>query len=285
MLPNYLHISEALRIFATAVVHQSQEHIKPMHRHVALRLVLEGGFFPDEITPHPPLAATKSRGRWSLKYAPDVETSSELTVLGGMKTKQIDVVVAKSGIGPVLAISLKGTFRAYRNLVNRMEEAIGDSTNVHVMYPGLVYGFLSLMRANREADGYARNDVGVLRDNNISPQILRYQAALSEMTGRRFVRNDYTRYESVGIILVENGRGIPEIISDEFPAGGSPLRIESFFPRLFETYDLRFPARAERIPIARRVEWAVDSPIFKSIVKSNRLPLEDSLGYIPRIAD
>lgn len=46
MQPEFLHIDEALRVFATAVVHQSQEHIRPMHRHVVLRLVLEGGLFP-----------------------------------------------------------------------------------------------------------------------------------------------------------------------------------------------------------------------------------------------
>jgi len=285
MLPNYVRMEDALRVFATAAVHQSQEHIRPMHRHVALRLVLEGGFLPDEITPHPPLRATRRRGNWVLEYSPEAETKRELTVLGGMKTKQIDVVVAKRGIGPVLAISIKGTFRAYRNLVNRMEEAIGDSTNVHVMYPGLVYGFLSLARANRESDGYAGNNIGVHQDNTIAPPIMRYHAALSEMTGRRFVRNDYTRYESVGLILVENGPEAPKLINDEFPADSSVLRIESFFPRLFGTYDLRFPARAEHVPITRRVQWAIDSPIFNAIIESNRLPLEDSLDYIPRIAD
>ena len=119
--------------------------------------------------------------------APEVETASESTVFGGMKTKQIDVVVAKSGIGPVLAVSLKGTFRAYRNLVNRMEEAIGDSTNVHVMYPGMVYGFLSLIRANRASEGYSANDIGIGANSTVSPQIQRYLAALNEMTGRKFV--------------------------------------------------------------------------------------------------
>jgi len=89
---------------------------------VALRLVVEGGFWPDEITPHPPVKARKIREGWSLEYAPELETTSESTVFGGMKTKQIDVVVAKNGVGPVLAVSVKGTFRAYRNLVNRMEE-------------------------------------------------------------------------------------------------------------------------------------------------------------------
>ena len=199
---DFLRISEALRVFASATVHQSQAHIKPTHRHASTRLVIEGGFLPDEITPHPPIRAVHGSSGWSLEYAPEEETAGELTVFGGMKTKQIDVVVAKTGIGPVVAVSVKGTFRAYRNLVNRMEEAIGDSTNVHVMYPGLVYGFLSLLRANRETDGYSANDLRIAADNSVSPQIKRYYAALCEMTGRRFIRDDYTRYEAVALVVV-----------------------------------------------------------------------------------
>jgi hypothetical protein len=282
---DFLHIGEALRVFASAAVHQSQEHIKPTHRHIALRLVLEGGFLPDEITPHPPVVASQSSSGWSLGYDPEAETKSELTVLGGMKTKQIDVVVAKAGIGPVLAVSVKGTFKAYRNLVNRMEEAIGDSTNVHVMYPGLVYGFLSLIRANRETAGYERNDVGVHADGNISPQIVRYCAALSEMTGRRFVRDDYTRYESVGLAVIENeGEDAGAIVSN-FPPPDTPLRIESFFSRLFEVYDLRYPLRAEHLVSARRVAWDENSPFFKEIVESHGEPLDAILGYSPRVGN
>jgi hypothetical protein len=54
-LPPLLNLKAALREFATLTITQSQEHIKPTHRYLAMRLVLEGGFDPDEITPHPPL--------------------------------------------------------------------------------------------------------------------------------------------------------------------------------------------------------------------------------------
>lgn len=281
----FLHIREALQVFASAESHQSQEHIKPTHRHVAVRLVVEGGFLPDEVTPHPPLAAKRIGSHWSLEYDPGSETSGELTVFGGMKTKQIDVVVLKFGIGPVLAISVKGTFRAYRNLVNRMEEAIGDSTNLHVMHPGLVYGFLSLLRANRETEGYARNDLGITADGVVSPQIRRYWSALSEMTGRRFVRNDYTRYESVALGLVENSPAMLGEISHEFPPADSPLRIEHFFKRLFDVYDLRFPFRADHLTSPRRVAWKSDSPFFKHISNHFDRPLEKVFGYVPRLTD
>jgi hypothetical protein len=285
MAAEFLNIESALRVFATATVHQSAEHIKPTHRHIALRLVLEGGFFPEEVKPHPPIRAVRASTGWSLEYAPEAETTNEMTVFGGMKTKQIDVVVAKQGVGPVLAISVKGTFRAYRNLVNKMEEAIGDSTNLHVMYPGLVYGFLSLIRTNRETDGFAANDMGISGGGAVSPQINRYFAALSEMTGRQFVRNDYTRYESVGLALVENNPGAEGAINPSFPLSSSPLRVEFFFPRLFDVYDLRFPLRAERLTNVRRVAWLSKSPFFEEMEALHGQQLEEILGYAPRLSD
>jgi len=282
----FLHISEALAAFASSHGVRDSLHIKPLHQTLAMRLVLEGGFLPDEITPHPPLRAKRTRGKWSVSHEPDAQTGSELTVFGGMKTKQIDVVVAKEGIGPVVAVSVKGSLNAYRNLMNRMEEAIGDSTNLHVMYPGLVYGYLHVLRANREDRGYDAKDMGIARDGTVSTKIVSYSAALSEMTGRRFVRNDFTRYESVALAVVENEA--PEAIGSvngSFPALDSPLRIESFFPRLFEVYDLRFPLRAERLTRVRRVSWHVDSPLFQQISDDSGASIEEALGYSPRLID
>lgn len=246
--------------------------------------MLEGGFFPDEITPHPPVGATRTRGGWSLRYAPELQTTSECTVFGGMKTKQIDVVFAKKGVGPVLAVSVKGTFGAYRNLVNRMEEAIGDSTNIHVMYPGLVYGFMSVMRANRESEGYSANDMGIAADSTVSPQIQRYTAALHEMAGRKFVRNDYTLYEAVALALVENSDPVIGTVNPTFPPPESALRIESFFSRLFEVYDLRYPSRAEHMTAGRRAEWLETSPLFEEIATRFSCPLDEALGYSPRLS-
>ncbi len=203
-----------------------------------------------------------------------------------MKTKQIDVVVAKQGIGPVVAISVKGTLKAYRNLMNRMEEAIGDSTNVHVMYPGLVYGFMHVLRANRAEKGYGPKDSAIGENCEVSPQVMSYFAALSEMTGRRFVRNDFTRYEAVALALVENQppREIGSVYG-LFPDADSSLRIETFFSRLFEVYDLRFPLRAARLAGVRRVAWREDSPLFEQLKAETESPLDEILGYSPRLAD
>lgn len=38
-LPEFLRLDEALRAFARAVGTQSQEHIRPLHKHFAIRLV------------------------------------------------------------------------------------------------------------------------------------------------------------------------------------------------------------------------------------------------------
>jgi hypothetical protein len=276
-------LRDALKAFATATATQGQEHIRPFHQYVATRLVVEGGFHPDEVTPHPPLKVSQKAAKVSLEYDPAAQTTSERTVFGGMKTKKIDVVVSKEGVGPVVAISVKGTLGAYRNLVNRMEEAIGDSTNLHVMYPGLVYGFLHLLRANREAGAYDVKDMGLASDGSACPMIQRYYAALCEMTGRRFVRNDYTRYESVGLAVIENGPRNAGEVNPDFPPPDSSLRIEPFFARVYEVYDLRFPFRGEGVPGALRREWSQDSPLFSQLSEGSSRAVSGILGYEPRL--
>src|SRR5438105_1656623 len=106
----------ALHTFATYTgATQSQQHIKPLHHYVACRLVLEGGFLPEEITPRPPFQALRRGGGWQLTYDPTTATGSERTLLGGLKTKDVDVVTIKNGLGPVMAVSCKGAIGAFRN--------------------------------------------------------------------------------------------------------------------------------------------------------------------------
>lgn len=142
----WLGRTTALRTFAAYTGQtQSQAHIKPLHWYVACRLVVEGGFRPEEITPRPPFRALRRQG-WELIYDPKVAGGGEATILGGLKTKNVDVVVTKDGIGPAVAVSCKGAIGAFRNLTNRMEEAVGDCTNLHITYPALVTGYLFVMR-------------------------------------------------------------------------------------------------------------------------------------------
>ncbi len=48
-------LRDALCNFIDARETQSQSHIRLLHWHIVERLVIEGGFHPDSVVPHPPL--------------------------------------------------------------------------------------------------------------------------------------------------------------------------------------------------------------------------------------
>lgn len=283
-LPSYLRLDAALAKFITVLETQGQQHIKPLHQHIAIRLVIEGGFHPDEITPHPPLVVGGHGGRNRLSFDETAQREDEQTVLGGLKTKDIDIVVAKPGIGPVIAISVKGTGGAFRNLTNRMEEAIGDSTNLHIMYPGLVYAFLHVIKAHKAgATGLASNDIAINDRGEVVPAIRRYHDVLLGLAGRRFVRDDFTRYEAVSLTLVNSQKATAGTIFTGFPAAGSPLSLNAFFESIYQTYDLRFPYLAASVPSLKRLEWQEASPVLTSLGTSEP-EIRSRLGYAPRLA-
>lgn len=269
-------LREALRAYVTALETQSARHIKPLHWYIANRLVIEGGFRPEEITPRPPFrietSGTGSARSHYLIHDPAVAGSGEQTILGGVKTKQVDVVVAKDRMGPCLAVSVKGTVGAFRNLTNRMEEAIGDCTNLHIAYPTLVYGFLHVIKATAEAPGIPKNDVAILADGSIVNSIRRYHDAMAELTGRRGVRNDYTRYEAVALALVTAlGDAIGDVVGS-FPIQSSKLLFTSFFKTLYDAYDHRYVYAAPDLrSVTQRLTWAPDSPALSDVQKANHL--------------
>jgi len=289
-------IREALREFALAAHGvQSQRHIKPLHWYIACRLCLEGGFDPDEITPRPPFVV-KHRGsgkarRRVIEYAAASGGSGEQTILGGLKTKQVDVVVTKAGIGPVIAVSVKGTLNAFRNLTNRLEEAGGDCTNLHLTYRSLVYAFWSVIRANRpgplpprapvgmktENGRVGTNDVAVDQEGQATSSVVRYHLALSGLAGRGGIRNDISKYEAVAMTLVEvDAERIGHIFPD-YPEADSPLRLERFFPLIYQQYDLRFVYQAPDLQsLTGRRGWSDDSPALKKWAAKE---------YDPRMAD
>lgn len=60
----WVRLQDAMRNFVTTTEStQSQRHIKPLHWHLACRLVVEGGFLPDDVTPRPPFASRPWAGR------------------------------------------------------------------------------------------------------------------------------------------------------------------------------------------------------------------------------
>lgn len=278
--PAELRIENALAPFVSdSIATQGSEHIKPVHWYIALRLVLEGGFAPEDITPRPPLVMTGSGKHRKLTFRADVRKDAELSVIGGLKSKKIDVVVTKPNVGPVLAISVKGTKKAFRNLTNRMEEAIGDSTNLHIMYPGLVYGFFHVLQANREGTpGLLKPDWSVNVHRHAVKSVRQYHDVLSNLAGRRLVRDDYTRYEAVGFALVEKTPDGAAIFRG-FPEPNSPLAPEKFFHTLYQTYDLRYPYMSSQQGLARYA-WQPDSPALAVLPDTDHASY---LGYSPRI--
>jgi hypothetical protein len=277
---------------------QSQQHIKPLHWYVACRLVIEGGFMPEEITPRPPFRVQKRDG-WRLIYDPAVAEGGERTLLGGLKTKDVDVVVVKDGIGPVMAVSCKGSIGAFRNLTNRMEEAVGDCTNLHITYPAMVTGYLFVMRAHRQdamvaaaatappATGAGRailqNDIAIQHSGEPVEAVVRFHNALRELTGRRGIRNDVSRYEAVALALVDPAGAVPGQVLESYPRTESALRAERFFDTLYLRYDERYVYSAPELKsVTRRREWSPASPIFDSALASS-LPVA-AVDYVPRIA-
>ena len=276
-----LSLRDALKKFAIAERTQDQAHIRPLHWHIACRLVVEGGFHPDTVTPRPPFRVERSsatRGRsFRLIYDPGAAHFSEQTVLGGLKTKDVDVLVSTRDIGPCLAVSIKGSLKAFRNLTNRMEEAAGDCTNLHIAYPTLVYGFLHVIRANHEGTIGQRNDIAILEDGSVDLGIQRYHDVMNRLAGRSDVRNEASRYEAIALALVETQGDQLGTVRADYPPTGSLLSLDSFFARLYSTYDLRFiysaPALSSK---TSRLEWAVDSPALQQC---------EELELAPRLAD
>lgn len=288
----------ALQTFATySGPTQSQQHIKPLHHYVACRLVLEGGFLPEEITPRPPFRAHRQDG-WRLAYDQSVATGNERTLLGGLKTKDVDVVVIKNGLGPAMAVSCKGAIGAFRNLTNRMEEAVGDCTNLHITYPAMVTGFLFVLRAHRHdaviaasatqgqimpGRAIGQNDVAIQKSGEPVEGIVRFHNALRELTGRRGIRNDVSRYEAISLVLVDpSGPNAGQVIAN-YPTAESPLRLEEFFRTLYLRYDERYVYSAPELKsVTQRREWSPDSPVFDKSLAAT-LPAAASVDYRPRM--
>lgn len=263
----WITLKEALTAFAANTVKtQSAGHIKPLHWYVACRLVLEGGFRPEEITPRPPFVVQQSGKKYLLEYDAAVGGTGARAVLGGLKTKNVDVTVCKECIGPVIAVSLKGTLNAFRNLTNRMEEAVGDCTNLHISYPALVYGFLHVLRANREAEGVSSNDVAISSKGQVVDSIVRYHDVLARLTGRDDVRAASTRYEAVAMPLVDPDPPSVGELYQGFPPQSSPLSLDGFFATIYDQYDRRFIFAAPSLATTtKRLEWAPDSAALADV--------------------
>jgi len=291
----------ALRHFAAySGPTQSQAHIRPLHWYVACRLVIQGGFHPDNVTPHPPFRVEMRKNVPYLTYDPSVAKGNELTLLGGLKTKDVDVVVTLDTIGPVLSVSCKGMIGALRNITNRLEEAVGECTNLHITYPALVAGYLFAIRAYSQdhvtagillsesagAGGRAlqSNDLAWSAEGEPIEVLVRFHNGLRELSGRQGVRDDVSRYEATALALVDPWGAAQGDVSPVFPYPQSTVRLESFFPTLLRRYDERYVFGAPELArLTRRLAWAEDSPAFDQRLMGDFVGTE--LDYEPRLRD
>ena len=85
---------------------------------------------------------------------------------------------------------------------------------------------------------------------------------MSRLTGRSDLRNDHTRYEAIGLLLVnlqEDAITAPV----PYPSATSGLYFDGFFPTLYRQYDLRFVYGAAALaPRTRRLQWDPNSPVL-----------------------
>jgi hypothetical protein len=317
---------EAFQAFATHTGKtESAGHIKPLHWYVACRLVLEGGFDPAWITPRPPFKikqkGKKKERRYRIEHDPNEGQGGEQTILGGLKTKNVDVVVSIPGLGPVLAVSCKGVTKAFRNLTNRMEETIGECTNLHITYPAMVVGYFAILRANRTLEDAAtapelepaddataetpesasepdpdseadddqpdalfapepsaeaasdssnkkkgtKNDLAFDAEGYVVEGIVRFHAALSEMTGRRGIRDEISRYEAMTTVMIEPHGDDAGNVFAGFPASSSKLHVSGFFQTLYQRYEERFVIGAPLLSgKTGRYVWDPASPALTS---------------------
>ena len=233
-------LEQALVALGGSAKTQSGLHIRPFHGHCSSRLVLEGGFPPEWMHPRPAMASKAgSNNRYELSYSKTAENPAEQSVLGGMKYKNVDVTVVIPGIGPALGISAKSTGNAFRNLTNRMEEAPGDCVNIHMMYPGFVFGFLHLIKFAKTTEVGSPNDASFDAQDKPLESIVRYHNALSALTGRATITDPQMRYESVGLLVYRRVDG-KAVVWPNFPAMDSPIHYSKFFQKLYDTYDLRY---------------------------------------------
>jgi hypothetical protein len=105
-----------------------------------------------------------------------------------------------------------------------------------------------------------KNDMAFDDSGAVSPEIRRFGIAVSRLAGRAGIRDDLTRYESIGLALVEAEAGNAGNLVDGYPEASSGLDVAGFFERLYQQYDERFVYGAPSLAsVTRRVGWAPES--------------------------
>ena len=120
-------------------------------------------------------------------------------------------------------------------------------------------------RQARAARQFNVDDVAIAEDEQPIEAIVRFHAALRELTGRDGIRADPSRYEAISLALVDMRAGRAGRMLPSFPHFDSPSRLDRFFKALYRHYDERNVISAPNLAARnRRLEWSPDSPAFES---------------------
>lgn len=234
------------RLFDEEVSTESQGHVKPFHDYVALRLILEGGFLPEEMTPRMPLWSSKENlTEHRLGYDKSCSIGGEANVLGEYRSKETDVVVNDDEAGPVLGVSVKSTGESFRNLTNRIEEMAGDAANAHGWYPGFVYGFLHVIKRVPLSEELEDSDDASYVNGEPRDRLYRYADMLEGIGGRKGIHESRDKYESTCLIVLDRVDG-NVVIDKEFPDEERSIHFSNFFESLYKVYDRRYCVRLSR---------------------------------------
>src|SRR5208283_1105141 len=81
------------------------------------------------------------------------------------------------------------------------------------------------------------NDIAILADGRTSDGVLRFHAALREMTSRQGIRDEISRYEAITLALIEPKGAVAGEVVPDFPPADSPLQLHLFFQTLYQRYE------------------------------------------------
>jgi hypothetical protein len=257
-----LGLEDALQALKGVVKTQSGKHMKPLNRHLANRLVIEGGFPPEWVHPRPGMSSKlETNRRYFLQ--PGKQDDSERQVLGGIKYKNVDISTFAPGIGPAICLSTKATTVSFRNLTNRMEEALGECVNIHMMYPGALLGFLHCIRFARPDQVADTRNASFTIDNFPIKGIVRYHDVLATLSGRNLISDPPMLYEAVAMLVYQEV-GDKMVIWNDYPPEHSPVHYKHFFERLYKLYDIRFSYPNPRAHNTRK-EWTLKDLSLKDV--------------------
>ncbi len=83
-------------------------------------------------------------------------------------------------------------------------------------------------QSSEGAKTLAANDIAMTEGGEPVAGIVRFHNALRELVGRRGIRDDVSRYEAIGIGLVEMHGDHRNVLLESFPLSDSPLKLRAF---------------------------------------------------------